>query len=83
MDVSCWVSTLTESPSCLPENARLINLFDRCFRSLDTAQSSKMIKVFVPENRDAQSVNNSLISSELLASGDNTMNRESPQAKFL
>ena len=52
-----------------PRNARFINLFDRFFKSLDTAQSSKIIKVLVPENKSAHSCRMSLISSQLLASG--------------
>ena len=50
----CVNNTQTDKPSCLAENTRLINLFERFFKSLDTAQSSKIIKVFVPENKSAQ-----------------------------
>ena len=53
IDVNCCVNTKTDKPLCLPENANSINLFERFFRSLDTAQSSRMINVFVPENNTA------------------------------
>ena len=51
IEVSCCVNTQTDKLLCLPENANSINLFDRFFRSLDTAQSSRMINVFVPEKQ--------------------------------
>ena len=80
MDVNCCVNTHTLNPSCLPEKARSINLLERFFRSLETAQSSRMIRVFVPEKRSDTDVRRSLISSELLESGDKTKNRLSPRA---
>ena len=45
IEVNYCVNTQTDKPLCLPENANSINLFDRFFRSLDTAQSSRMINV--------------------------------------
>ena len=63
IDVNCSVNTQTDKPLCLPEKANSINLFERFFRSLDTAQSSRMIKVFVPENNTVQRFNNSSISA--------------------
>ena len=63
IDVNCCVNTQTDKPLCPPENANSINLFERFFRSLDTAQSSRMIQVFVPEINTAQRFNNSSISA--------------------
>ena len=47
IEVNCCVNTQTDRPLCLPENANSINLFERFFRSLDTAQSSRMIHVLI------------------------------------
>ena len=69
IEVSCCVKTQTDKPACLPENARLINLLVRFLRSFDTAQSSSIINVFLPEKKSSQIPSKSFISSTLLASG--------------
>ena len=72
IEVSCCVKTQTDKPACLPENARLINLLVLFLRSFDTAQSSSIINVFVPEKKSSQIPSKSFISSTLLASGEST-----------
>ena len=80
IEVSCCVKTQTDKPACLPENARLINLLVLFLRSFDTAQSSSIINVFVPEKKSSQIPSKSFISSTLLASGESTTKRLSPLA---
>ena len=79
--VNCCVNTHTEKPSCLPENANLINSLLLFLISFVTAQSSKIIRVFVSENTILQSFNISCISSSLF--GKNTKNLLSPHANPL
>ena len=78
MLVSCCVNTQTDIPSCLPENANLMNSLLRFCSSFDTAQSSKIINVFVPLNNVLHACSNSSSSSKSV--GQNTKNRRSPRA---
>ena len=78
MLVSCCVKTQTDNPSCLPENASLMNSLLLFFSSFDTAQSSKIISVFVPLNKVLHACSNSSTCSK--STGQNTKNRGSPRA---
>ena len=78
MLVSCCFKTQTDSPSCLPENARFMNSLLLFFKSFDTAQSSKIISVLVPLNVVLHNCSNSSTSSKPL--GQNTKNLGSPRA---
>ena len=73
--------TQTDKPSCFPENASLMKLLERFFKSLDTAQSSNIRRVLLSENKSAHSIKMSLISSQLLASGESTNRRLSFSTK--
>ena len=79
--VSCCVNTHTDRPSCLPENASLINSLLLFLSSFVTAQSSKIINVLVPENTILHASSSSCISSS--SCGQNTRKRRSPRANPL